>query len=164
VNTVERPEFTVVMTRNAALALTDLRLAWPLMLALIPRASRQSPASRSGIIMCPPEVNQVNRTLRRSNLEVVALHHHMLGEEPRIIDTLVGRPQVPTTPETTALYPATRARRGAEARNSHVAPGGSRAYSSRRLPRRGGSCHSCSRQGSRGRSCCSRSRQSSWAA
>jgi hypothetical protein len=35
--------------------------------------------------MLEPEVNPVIRALRRNNLEVVALHHHMLGEEPRII-------------------------------------------------------------------------------
>jgi hypothetical protein len=35
--------------------------------------------------MLEPEVNPVIRALRRNNLEVVALHHHMLGEEPRTI-------------------------------------------------------------------------------
>lgn len=37
------------------------------------------------VAMLEPEVNSVIRALRRNNLEVVALHHHMLGEEPRII-------------------------------------------------------------------------------
>ena len=32
-----------------------------------------------------PEVNPVIHALRANNLEVVAVHHHMLGEEPRII-------------------------------------------------------------------------------
>jgi hypothetical protein len=37
------------------------------------------------IAMLEPEVNPVIAALRRNNLEVVALHHHMLGEQPRII-------------------------------------------------------------------------------
>jgi hypothetical protein len=37
------------------------------------------------IAMLEPEVNQVIKALRRNNLEVVALHNHMLGDEPRII-------------------------------------------------------------------------------
>jgi hypothetical protein len=37
------------------------------------------------IAMLEPEVNPVIKTLRSHDLEVVALHHHMLGEEPRII-------------------------------------------------------------------------------
>ncbi|HXF05785.1 MAG TPA: DUF1259 domain-containing protein [Blastocatellia bacterium] len=37
------------------------------------------------IAMLEPEVNAVIRTLRRHNLEIVALHHHMLEEMPRII-------------------------------------------------------------------------------
>lgn len=37
------------------------------------------------IAMLEPEVNPVVRALRQNNLEVVALHHHMLGEEPRTI-------------------------------------------------------------------------------
>lgn len=37
------------------------------------------------VAMLEPEVNPVIKALRRSNLEVVALHHHMLGESPRII-------------------------------------------------------------------------------
>jgi hypothetical protein len=37
------------------------------------------------IAMLQPEVNPVIRALRQNNLEVVAVHHHMLGEEPRII-------------------------------------------------------------------------------
>jgi len=35
--------------------------------------------------MLESEVNSVVRALRRNNLEVVALHNHMLGDEPRII-------------------------------------------------------------------------------
>ncbi|MBA3438817.1 MAG: DUF1259 domain-containing protein [Pyrinomonadaceae bacterium] len=35
--------------------------------------------------MLEGEVNPVIRALRQNNLEVVALHHHMLGEQPRII-------------------------------------------------------------------------------
>lgn len=35
--------------------------------------------------MLEGEVNQVIRALRQNNLEVVALHHHMLGDSPRII-------------------------------------------------------------------------------
>jgi hypothetical protein len=37
------------------------------------------------IAMLEPEVNPVIRALRGNNLEIVALHHHMLGEEPRVI-------------------------------------------------------------------------------
>jgi len=37
------------------------------------------------IAMLEPEVNPVIRALRRHDLEVVALHHHMIGEDPRII-------------------------------------------------------------------------------
>ncbi len=37
------------------------------------------------VAMLEPEVNPVIMALRRSGLEVVALHHHMLGENPRII-------------------------------------------------------------------------------
>ncbi len=37
------------------------------------------------VAMLEPEVNPVIRALRRNNLEVVALHNHMLGEQPRII-------------------------------------------------------------------------------
>ena len=37
------------------------------------------------IAMLEPEVNQVIKALRRNNLEVVALHNHMLGDNPRII-------------------------------------------------------------------------------
>jgi hypothetical protein len=35
--------------------------------------------------MLEPEVNSVIRALRKNNLEVVAVHNHMLGENPRII-------------------------------------------------------------------------------
>ena len=37
------------------------------------------------IAMLDPEVNPVIRALRKNNLEVVAVHSHMLGEQPRII-------------------------------------------------------------------------------
>jgi hypothetical protein len=37
------------------------------------------------IAMLESEVNAVIRALRRHDLEIVALHHHMLGERPRII-------------------------------------------------------------------------------
>lgn len=37
------------------------------------------------IAMLEPEVNPVIRALRRHNLEVVALHNHMLGEQPRMV-------------------------------------------------------------------------------
>lgn len=37
------------------------------------------------IAMLEPEVNPVIHALRANNLEVVAVHSHMLGEEPRII-------------------------------------------------------------------------------
>ena len=37
------------------------------------------------VAMLESEVNNVVRTLRANNIEVVALHHHMLGDEPHII-------------------------------------------------------------------------------
>ena len=37
------------------------------------------------IAMIESEVNAVIRSLRSNNLEVVALHHHMLGDMPKII-------------------------------------------------------------------------------
>ncbi|WP_026462251.1 DUF1259 domain-containing protein [Adhaeribacter aquaticus] len=37
------------------------------------------------IAMLEAEVNQVIAALRRNNLEVVALHHHMLGDDPHMI-------------------------------------------------------------------------------
>ena len=37
------------------------------------------------VAMLEPEVNSVIRTLRKNNLEVVSLHHHMLGDNPKII-------------------------------------------------------------------------------
>ncbi len=36
------------------------------------------------IVMTAPEVNQVIRTLRKGNIEVVAVHNHMLDEQPRV--------------------------------------------------------------------------------
>jgi hypothetical protein len=35
--------------------------------------------------MLEPEVNPVIATLRKNGIEIVALHHHMLGEEPRMV-------------------------------------------------------------------------------
>jgi hypothetical protein len=37
------------------------------------------------IAMLEPEVNNVIRTLRSNNLEVVAVHNHMLGDNPRMV-------------------------------------------------------------------------------
>lgn len=37
------------------------------------------------VAMLESEVNNVVRTLRANNIEVVALHHHMLGDEPHMI-------------------------------------------------------------------------------
>ncbi|WP_421830191.1 DUF1259 domain-containing protein [Larkinella sp.] len=49
-------------------------------------AGKQSDAHIAGdIAMLEGEVNSVVRTLRQHKLEVVALHHHMLGEQPRTI-------------------------------------------------------------------------------
>ena len=35
--------------------------------------------------MLEPEVNPVIAALRKNRLEVVAVHNHMLGEEPRMV-------------------------------------------------------------------------------
>ncbi len=49
-------------------------------------AGRQDAAHIAGdMAMLEGEVNAVVRALREHNLEVVALHHHMLGEQPRTI-------------------------------------------------------------------------------
>jgi len=49
-------------------------------------AGRKDDAHIAGdIAMLESEVNAVVKTLRQHQLEVVALHHHMLGEQPRII-------------------------------------------------------------------------------
>jgi hypothetical protein len=49
-------------------------------------AGKQDAAHIAGdIAMLEGEVNAVVRALRDHNLEVVALHHHMLGEQPRTI-------------------------------------------------------------------------------
>ncbi len=49
-------------------------------------AGQPSAAHIAGdIAMVEPEVNVVIKALRRNNLEVVALHNHMLGDNPRII-------------------------------------------------------------------------------
>ena len=49
-------------------------------------AGKQDAAHIAGdIAMLEGEVNDVVKALRKNKLEVVALHHHMLGEEPRTI-------------------------------------------------------------------------------
>lgn len=49
-------------------------------------AGKQETAHIAGdIAMMEGEVNNVVQALRKNNLEVVALHHHMLGEQPRTI-------------------------------------------------------------------------------
>lgn len=49
-------------------------------------AGKQAEAHIAGdVAMLESEVNNVVKTLRSHNIEVVALHHHMLGEQPRII-------------------------------------------------------------------------------
>jgi len=49
-------------------------------------AGKQDQAHIAGdIAMLEGEVNEVIKALRANQLEVVALHHHMLGEQPRII-------------------------------------------------------------------------------
>jgi hypothetical protein len=37
------------------------------------------------IAMLEPEVDSVIKSLRSNNIEVVALHNHMFGDQPRII-------------------------------------------------------------------------------
>ncbi|ADB38839.1 DUF1259 domain-containing protein [Spirosoma linguale] len=49
-------------------------------------AGKQDAAHIAGdIAMLDTEVNAVVNTLRKHNLQVVALHHHMLGEQPRTV-------------------------------------------------------------------------------
>lgn len=49
-------------------------------------AGKQDDAHVAGdIAMLETEVNNVVKALRKNNLEVVALHHHMLGEQPRTV-------------------------------------------------------------------------------
>lgn len=49
-------------------------------------AGKQDAAHIAGdIAMMEGEVNNVIKVLRRNNLEVVALHHHMLGDQPRTV-------------------------------------------------------------------------------
>ncbi|WP_299701217.1 DUF1259 domain-containing protein [uncultured Pontibacter sp.] len=49
-------------------------------------AGKQERAHIAGdIAMLEQEVNPVIKALRQHNMEVVALHHHMLGDDPRII-------------------------------------------------------------------------------
>jgi hypothetical protein len=49
-------------------------------------AGKQDAAHIAGdIAMLEYEVNDVVKVLRKNNLEVVALHHHMLGEQPRTV-------------------------------------------------------------------------------
>lgn len=77
--TVGRPDLTVVAMGAEMTAAIGLN-SW---------ASFAGTAQRAHIAgdmaMLEPEVNPVIRALRRNHLEVVALHHHMLGEAPRII-------------------------------------------------------------------------------
>ncbi|MGV3541084.1 MAG: DUF1259 domain-containing protein [Rufibacter sp.] len=47
--------------------------------------TRQKAHIAGDIAMLEPEVNPVIAALRKHNLEVVALHHHMLGDEPHMI-------------------------------------------------------------------------------
>ena len=46
---------------------------------------RDSAHIAGDVAMLEPEVNPVIRALRQNNIEVVAVHNHMLGEQPRII-------------------------------------------------------------------------------
>ncbi|WP_018623136.1 DUF1259 domain-containing protein [Spirosoma luteum] len=49
-------------------------------------AGKQDAAHIAGdIAMLEGEVNDVVKALRKNNLEVVALHHHMLGDQPRTV-------------------------------------------------------------------------------
>ncbi|MBC8155445.1 MAG: DUF1259 domain-containing protein [Bacteroidetes bacterium] len=49
-------------------------------------AGKQDNAHVAGdIAMLESEVNEVVKALRKNKLEVVALHHHMLGEQPRTV-------------------------------------------------------------------------------
>jgi hypothetical protein len=49
-------------------------------------AGKQDAAHIAGdIAMMEGEVNNVIKALRKNNLEVVALHHHMLGDQPRTV-------------------------------------------------------------------------------
>lgn len=49
-------------------------------------AGKQEAAHVAGdMAMLENEVNDVVKALRKNNLEVVALHHHMLGEQPRTV-------------------------------------------------------------------------------
>lgn len=49
-------------------------------------AGKQDAAHIAGdMAMLEGEVNDVVKALRKNNLEVVALHHHMLGEQPRTV-------------------------------------------------------------------------------
>jgi hypothetical protein len=49
-------------------------------------AGKQDDAHIAGdIAMLEGEVNPVIKALRQNNLEVVALHHHMIGDNPRMV-------------------------------------------------------------------------------
>jgi len=49
-------------------------------------AGNQNDAHIAGdIAMLQSEVNSVIKTLRANNLEIVAVHNHMLGDEPHMI-------------------------------------------------------------------------------
>lgn len=47
--------------------------------------TRQKAHIAGDIAMLETEVNPVIKTLRKNNLEVVALHHHMIGDDPHMI-------------------------------------------------------------------------------
>jgi hypothetical protein len=77
--TVGRPDLRVVAME------TEITTAMGLNSWAAFAGDRERAHIAGDIAMLEPEVNPVIRALRRNNLEVVALHHHMLGEEPRII-------------------------------------------------------------------------------
>jgi hypothetical protein len=77
--TVGRPDLTVTAMGAEITAAIGLN-SWAAF------AGNRDRAHIAGdIAMLQPEVNPVIAALRKNSLNVVALHHHMLGEEPRII-------------------------------------------------------------------------------
>lgn len=77
--TVGRPDLTVTAMGAVITAAIGLN-SWA---SLTGTAERAHVAG--DIAMLEPEVNPVVAALRKNRLEVVALHHHMLGEDPRIL-------------------------------------------------------------------------------
>jgi Domain of Unknown Function (DUF1259) len=77
--TVGRPDLTVMAMGAEITAAIGLN-SW----AAFAGATDQAHIA-GDIAMLEPEVNPVIAALRRNDLSVVALHHHMLGEEPRIL-------------------------------------------------------------------------------